>query len=328
MKRDRFIAERQGTWNQLDSALTKSKSRPWTLGVKGARDTGALYRAAAADLAIARRLFPGDPLTVRLEDLVLRGRQAVYSAGVEKMSVWRFISTTFWQRIAERPVFPIIAFALVFCAAGLALWWGATDPGAASGVVPGNFIDGAAPPKGSQGISTSASAAFSSEIFTNNIRVTFLAFGAGFLFCVGGAFLLIYNGIILGAVLGVAASAGNLGVVAQLVAAHGILEMSCIVVAGGAGMRMGWALVAPGPLTRLKSLAKEARPAFEVILGCMPCLVIAGLVEGYISPAGWGTVGVCIVGFGLGGIFWGLVFTRGRSAARAARDARVAAIPA
>jgi uncharacterized membrane protein SpoIIM required for sporulation len=318
MRRDRFIAERQGTWNLLDAALAQSKSRPWTLGVKGARDTGALYRAAAADLAIARRLYPGDPLTARLEDLVLRGRQAVYSAGVEKMSVWRFMSTTFWQRIAERPVFPLIAFVLVFGSAGLAMLWGATDPGAASGLVPGDFINGAAPPKGSQGLSTADSAAFSSMLFTNNIKVTFLAFGAGFLFCIGGAFLLIYNGVILGAVFGLAAAAGNLGIVAQLVAAHGILEISCIVVSGGAGMRMGWALVAPGPLTRLQSLAKEARPAFEVILGCMPCLVIAGLVEGYISPAGWGPMGVCLVGFGLGGIFWGLVFTRGRSAAKTA----------
>jgi uncharacterized membrane protein SpoIIM required for sporulation len=319
MRRDRFIAERQGTWNRLDAALTQSKSRPWTLGVKGARDTGALYRAAAADLAVARRLFPGDPLTNRLEDLVLRGRQAVYSAGVEKMSARRFITTTFWQRIAERPIFPLIAFVLLFGAAALAFLWGATDPGAASGMVPGDFINGAAPPKGSQGLSTGDSAAFSSMLFTNNIKVTFLAFGAGFLFCVGGAFLLVYNGIILGAVFGIAASAGNLGIIAQLVTAHGILEMSCIVVSGGAGMRMGWALVAPGPLTRLQSLAKEARPAFEVILGCMPCLVIAGLVEGYISPAGWGAIGVCLVGFGLGGLFWGLVFTRGSSAARTAR---------
>src|SRR5882672_8800139 len=120
MRRDRFIAERQGTWNRLDEALSESRSQPWKLGVNGARDTGALYRAAAADLAIARRLYPSDPLTARLEDLVLRGRQAVYSAGVEKMSVWRFVSTTFWQRIAERPVFPLIAFVLVFGSAGLA----------------------------------------------------------------------------------------------------------------------------------------------------------------------------------------------------------------
>jgi uncharacterized membrane protein SpoIIM required for sporulation len=261
---------------------------------------------------------------MRLEELVLRGRQAVYSASVEKMSVRRFVTTTFWQRIAERPVFPLIAFILLFGAAGLALLWGATDPGAAAGMVPEGFIDGAAPPEGSQGLSIDESAAFSSQLFTNNIRVTFLAFAGGMLFCVGGAFLLVSNGILLGAVFGVAASYGNLGQICQLVVAHGVLELSCIVVAGGAGMRLGWALVSPGHLTRAQSLAHEARPAFEVILGCMPCLVIAGFVEAYVSPAGWGALGVCLVGFGLGGAFWGMVLTRGRSAAKAAKSTRVA----
>ena len=126
-----------------------------------------------------------------------------------------------------------------------ALVWGILDPDAAAGLVPGVFIDGADPPRGDRGLTAAQSASFSSQIFTNNIQVTFLAFAAGLLFAVGGAFLLVYNGLIFGAVLGVAAAHGNLDQVLRLVVAHGVLELSCIVVAGAAGLRMGWALVSP-----------------------------------------------------------------------------------
>ena len=170
--------------------------------------------------------------------------------------------------------------------------------------MPGVFIDGADPPRGGRGLTTAQSAAFSSQIFTNNIQVTFLAFAAGLLFAVGGAFLLVYNGLIFGAVLGVAAAHGNLDQVLRLVVAHGVLELSCIVVAGAAGLRMGWALVFPGPLTRRAALRPRPAPAMAVVLGTAPWLVVAGLVEGYVSPAGWGGAGRTIVGLLLGLAFW------------------------
>jgi uncharacterized membrane protein SpoIIM required for sporulation len=75
---------------------------------------------------------------------------------------------------------------------------------------------------------------------------------------------------------------------------------------------MGWALVDPGPLTRRAALATQARPAMAVVLGTAPWLVVAGLTEGYVSPAGWGGAGPYVVGFGLGGAYWGLLLWRGR----------------
>jgi uncharacterized membrane protein SpoIIM required for sporulation len=180
--------------------------------------------------------------------------------------------------------------------------------------VPGVFIDGADPPRGDRGLTAAQSASFSSQIFTNNIQVTFLSFAAGLLFAVGGAFLLVYNGLIFGAVLGVAAANGNLDQVLRLVVAHGVLELSCIVVAGAAGRKMGWALVSPGSLTRRAALARQARPAMAIVLGTAPWLVVAGLVEGYVSPAGWGGAGPYVVGLALGALFWSLIALRGRRA--------------
>jgi uncharacterized membrane protein SpoIIM required for sporulation len=312
MTLDHFERERADGWRRLDAALATARGKPERLGAAGVLELGGLYRAAAADLATARRLFPGDPLTGRLEALVVRARQVVYADVGRRRSPSAFFARDYWRLVSERRTALAIAAALFVGATIAAVVWGILDPDAAAGVVPGAFIDGADPPRGDRGLSTSQSAAFSSQIFTNNIQVTFLAFAAGLLFAVGGAVLLIYNGVIFGAVLGVAAANGNLDQILRLVVAHGVLELSCIVVAGAAGLRMGWALVDPGPLTRRAALSAQARPAMAVVLGTAPWLVVAGLTEGYVSPAGWGGAGPYLVGFGLGGAYWGLIVWRGR----------------
>jgi uncharacterized membrane protein SpoIIM required for sporulation len=312
MTLDHFERERADGWQRLEAALATARGKPERLGAAGVLELGGLYRAAAADLATARRLFPGDPLTRRLEALVVRARQVVYADVGRRRSPGAFFARDYWRLVSERRTALVIAAALFLGATVAALVWGILDPDAAAGVVPGAFIDGADPPRGDRGLSTAQSAAFSSQIFTNNIQVTFLAFAAGLLFAVGGAVLLIYNGVIFGSVLGVAAANGNLDQILRLVVAHGVLELSCIVVAGAAGLRMGWALVDPGPLTRRAALATQARPAMAVVLGTAPWLVVAGLTEGYVSPAGWGGAGPYVVGFGLGGAYWGLLLWRGR----------------
>ncbi|HMJ35753.1 MAG TPA: stage II sporulation protein M [Baekduia sp.] len=312
MTLDRFERERVDAWRRLEVALGEARGRPERLGAAGVLELGGLYRAAAADLALARRLFPGDPLTGRLEALVVRARQAVYADVGGRRSPRRFFAEGYWRLVRERRVALAVAAALFVGATAFALVWGILDPDAAAGLVPGAFIDGADPPSGDRGLTASQSAAFSSEIFTNNIQVTFLSFAAGLLFAVGGAFLLAYNGLIFGAVLGVAAANGNLDQVVRLVVAHGVLELSCIVVAGAAGLRMGWALIDPGPHTRRAALAAQARPAMAVVLGTAPWLIVAGLVEGYVSPAGWGGAGPYVVGLGLGALYWTLIVLRGR----------------
>ena len=87
------------------------------------------------------------------------------------------------------------------------------------------------------------------EIFTNNIQVAFLAFAGGILFGLGTLYVLIQNGIMLGAVAGLAIGAGNGRPFFELVLAHGVLELSCIAVAGAAGLRLASAIVDPGTRT-------------------------------------------------------------------------------
>jgi uncharacterized membrane protein SpoIIM required for sporulation len=200
----------------------------------------------------------------------------------------------------------------VFGPAVLSGGWALRDPGAAAGLVPSEYKSVTEPRSTDLGLSPSEEAAFASEIFTNNIQVTFIAFAGGIVFTLGTAFILLTNGILLGTVGGLAVEAGNGRTFFELVTAHGVLELSCIVVAGAAGIRMGWSVIDPGRRSRTASLVAEARAAVAIVIGTAPWLVVAGIVEGFVTPAGTGLATVLTVGFVLGALYWALVFALGR----------------
>jgi uncharacterized membrane protein SpoIIM required for sporulation len=310
---DEFVSDRSPTWIELEQLLAHAGNRPSRLGADGVRRLGACYRASAADLAHARRRFPGDAIVVRLEQLVQRGRQGVYNAPSSRLSVWEFFATRYWQRVRERKVILAISFLALVVPSLLGGYWAWRDPGPASGMVPREYQSVTEPrtPGQSLGTSVDEESALAAEIFTNNIGVTFFAFAGGLLLGVGTLYVLLFNGMLLGVVAGLAIGAGNGEVFFELVSAHGVLELSCIIVAGAAGLRLGWAIIDPGNRTRAEALRQEARAAIELVLGTAPWLVLAGLVEGFLTPAGAGLATALAVGFALGAVYWGLVLWRG-----------------
>jgi uncharacterized membrane protein SpoIIM required for sporulation len=250
----------------------------------------------------------------RLERLVAAGRTLVYAVPSDRGRLRRFATHGYWRLVAERGTLLAVSAALLFAPALLAGAWALDDPGAAAGLVPGQYESVTQPrPEGaSLGLAPDEEAAFSAAIMTNNIRVSLLAFAAGILAGLGTAVVLILNGVLLGVVGGLAVGAGNGRPFFELIAAHGVLELSCIVVSGAAGLRFGWALVEPGPGTRGDALRREARPALALVLGTAPWLVLAGLVEGFVTPSGVGLTGALAVGFSLAAVYWILVLVLGR----------------
>jgi uncharacterized membrane protein SpoIIM required for sporulation len=309
-----FAGERRDRWTELDGLVRAAGKRPEQLGPDGVLRLGALYRSTAADLALARRRFAGDPVVAHLTDLVGKARPVVYANERRTGSLRDYVSHGFWRRVRERPVTLAVAALLLFGTWTLAGVWAWRDPGAALAVAPGDFRSWTEPQDDRRTPTTEESAAFASQLFTNNIRVAILAFAAGIAAGLGAAFVLLYNGLVLGVVTGLAVDAGNGDLLLEWIPAHGILELSCIVVAGAAGMRMGWALVAPGRRRRGAALAAEARPAAEILLGVTAWLVVAGLIEGFVSPSGIGLAARITVGILAAGAFWGLVLWRGRPA--------------
>lgn len=310
---DRFVADRSDAWTELDALLREARSRPERLGPARLRRLGALYRAAAADLATARRRWPTEPEVGRLEDLVGRGRLAVYGRSTRRGSLWTFISRRYWQRVAERPALLLIAALLLFVPTAFTTLWGLDDPIAASQLVPGTLgaVSEPAPESNDLGLASDEQAQFSAEIMTNNIQVTFFALAGGITAGLVTAFVLITNGALIGAVAGIMFGGGASRTFIELIVPHGVLELSCIVVAGAAGLRLGAALIDPGDRRRSLALVDAARAATEIALGTALWLVVAGLVEGFLTPRGIGIMPALLVGFGLGGLYWALVVTRG-----------------
>lgn len=313
MRLDRFIAARSPDWHELELLLRQAGRRPERLGPERVLRLGGLYRSAAADLAQLRRHAPRAPETVRLETLVRQGRQAVYDVRTRRRSVVRFFVTDYWRFIAARRKALLVSFVLLFGSAALAALWGVHDPATATGVVPQQFRPALQPGHPWRDMSPSQQAAFTSEVLTNNIQVTLVAFAGGITGGIATAIALLYNGLLLGVIGGLMGQAGNGVGFVDLVTAHGVLELSCILVGGAAGLSLGWSIVSPGLRTRRASLQREAVEALLLVLGTAPWLVVAGIVEGNranLSEAGLGAV--IGTGVGLGVVYWGLVLWRGR----------------
>ncbi len=149
----------------------------------------------------------------------------------------------------------------------------------------------------------------------NNIQVSILAFAAGILVCVATAYILVLNGANVGVAAGLFAAVGEQPKFWGLILPHGVLEISAVIVAGGAGLAIGWAIVAPGDRTRGEALADEGRRSAVVILGLMVAFVVAGVVEGFVTPSGLPTAVRVAVGLAVGTAFWTYVVVLGRAAA-------------
>jgi uncharacterized membrane protein SpoIIM required for sporulation len=317
---ERFESERGGDWTALDAALKKAGDRPERLGADGVRRLGSLYRSTAADLAFARRRFPGDPRTATLEALVVRARATVYARSGRRGSVRSFVTRGYWVRLRERPWLILAAWAVLLVPAIGGAAWGALDPGAAAGLVPGQFQAAADPPAAGRDYDAATATAFSASVMFNNIGVALLAFAGGVLFAVPTVISLFFNGLLLGVLGGIAVGAGHGVAFLRLVSSHGPLEISCIVAGGIAGLRMGWALIRPGPPTRGTALRREARPAVEIAAGTVPWLVVCGFCEGFLTGPELPVAVQAAIGACLFALFWGLVAWRGRPAHSTALD--------
>ncbi len=313
MKLDRFVRERAPDWKELEELLTRCRGRARRLRPKEIARLGALYRAITADLAHARRRWPHDPAVQMLEALVSRARIAVYESGSRTRSAREFIRRGYWRRVRERWGALALAATLLFLPMLLASIWGVADPQAAINLVPGEYRGVVEEQSGGQDLELSSqeAAAFSTFIFTNNIQVTFVSFAGGVIAGFGTAFVLLYNGTFIGAVAGLSIGAGNGLSFLELVVAHGVLELSCIVVAGGAGLSLGSALISPGYRRRIDAVVTEGQDTVAIVIGTAPWLVVAGLVEGFVTPAGYGFALVLTVGVSLGAVYWALVWLLG-----------------
>jgi len=124
-----------------------------------------------------------------------------------------------------------------------------------------------------------------SAIMTNNLSVSFVTFAGGIVFGLGTFWALFQNGMLLGVVGAACHQYGMSMLLWSFVAAHGSLELPSIIIAGGAGFRLGHAMLFPGTLRWKDSIAQGGIEATRLVAGIIPMLFVAGCLEGFFSPS-------------------------------------------
>ncbi len=121
------------------------------------------------------------------------------------------------------------------------------------------------------------------EISINNIKVSFVAFAGGILLSLGTFYLLFTNGLMLGGFLGLFYLYGDLKEALPVIYIHGTLELSAVVIAGAAGLKLGNSILFPGTRSRVKSLNAAAKDGVKMIIGLVPVFLLAAWLEGYLT---------------------------------------------
>lgn len=280
-----FIDERMALWRRLEELVdVASRNRLSTLSRAEVREFARLYRRTAADLAIAREEV-ADPLLVNyLNALVGRAHGAIYrNEGSGFRAFWEGVRYGF--PAVFRETFRYTAFAFIL-SIGCAILGGLVttiDERFADTVAGGlrekisRHEDWTLSINGKNQIASVA-------IQQNNIRVAILAFAGGIFLGLGTLVVLAQNGFMLGAVVALALRY-DFSAILIFMAGHGVLELSAIFISGGAGFLLGKALLAPGDLKRSDALVANGRKALVLVLGCAVMLVVAGIIEGFVSPA-------------------------------------------
>ena len=280
-----FLESRLAKWKRLEELTGRaSRFRLNNLSGEEVREFGRLYRRTAADLAIAREEVRDQRLINYLNHLVGRAHGAIYRSESSGFSVvWDFFRYEFPAAFRRTFRYTLAAFLISIFSAAFAWTASTMDEGFADQIAPGLRRDIAAHHNWTQSVNN-ANPLASTSIQTNNIRVTFLAFGGGIVAGLVTILVLIQNGLLLGMVLGLCVKY-KFWDIPIFVAGHGVIELTAIFIAGGAGLMIGKALLMPGDRRRIDALVTHGIEAVKLILGCIPMLIIAGLIEGFISPA-------------------------------------------
>ena len=284
---DRFINERKSAWQRLEELLKLlDRMTLRRLHREEVRELGRIYRRTASDLAIARAESRDPRLINYLNSLVIRAHGRIYRADAQGYGrIPRFFTRDFPLAFRRTWRYTATAFGVFLVFSLIAFFGTRHDP---------DFSEFAGIPSSFREVINQrthwwedlnqANQVGSSQIFTNNIRVTFYAFALGAFLGLGTLYVLAFNGAMVGAILALTYRAGFGNDLATFMVGHGVIELSCIFIGGGAGLLIGTALLMPGDLTRGDALKARGMEAVRLIVGCVPLLVVAGIIEGFISP--------------------------------------------
>ena len=253
-----------------------------------------LYRSALSSLSVARATSLDHSTVDYLESLCTRAYFAVYgtrSRFFQRIARffavdWPMAAQALWRETLVSAALGVLGVAVAWLLVGQDADWyfafvdptlaNGRDPSATTAYLRSTLFDKDSPKNGGEGLSVMATG-----LFTHNAQVALFSFALGFAFCLPTAYLMLSNGLMLGAFLKLFSSHG-LGIeLGGWLFIHGVTELWAITLAGAAGFRIGWAIAFPGLLTRVEAAGKAGRQAATLMCGAVVMLFFAGLLEGF-----------------------------------------------
>lgn len=284
---NRWIDKRRPHWDRLSSLLAVADARGLrSLPHEELREMAFLYRQVASDLSTLRQDRSAPTLVSFLNQLLGRTHNFVYSGRKTGfMEALRFLWFDYPRVFRKLQPFVLVSLVLFLAGGLLGMLLTLARP---------EFMHAMLGPEmvatierhemWTHSVSSMAPQA-SSAIMTNNLGVTFMTFATGILGGLGTIYMIGWNGILLG-VVGTACAQAHMSLeLWSFVVAHGSLELPAIVLSGAAGLRLGYGLLFPGEYSRRHSLAEAGRDAVKLMAGVVPMLMVAGLLEGFLSPS-------------------------------------------
>jgi uncharacterized membrane protein SpoIIM required for sporulation len=284
-------AEREGEWLRLDELVALCERRsPRALSDDDLMALPILYRGALSSLSVARETSLDAELIEYLESLCARAYFFIYGVRSTPGGRVRQFLAQDWPRAMRglwKETLISLAIMIVGTIAGYLLvqadptWYGAFVPGELAGGR--DFSASAEQLRGTlyDGQDQDSLGLFATFLFTHNSQVAIFCFALGFAFGVPTLLLLLYHGGMLGAMLALFGSHGLGFELGGWLIIHGSTELFAIVLAGAAGLRIGWSLVFPGAASRLAAASRSGREAATAMVGVVIMLLAAGLLEGF-----------------------------------------------
>ena len=291
------------------------------LGPDEVLELGTLYRSTTSDLAAAQRDFPRDAVAERLNDLVAATHALVYSeAPTSGRRLRRFIARELPASVRAAGPFTLVAALLLFGPALATYGLGLLFPDIATSTMSEATRDHLVHRQPGAEIAEADRVVVGPLIIANNIYVSMLAFAGGMTLGALTGFVLVNNGASLGTTFAVLQRHGGADSLATFIVAHGFLELSAIVLSGGAGLRLAWAILRPGEFSRIDALRLAGAQAFRVVLLVIATLAVAGVIEAFISPSLLLPRVKLAVGLVTGALLWLYIGGGIRRPRRAARE--------
>ena len=313
---DRFLAVNRPAWERLAALTRRTSGGASRLSAAELDEFVGLYQRVSAHLSYAQTNFADAGLDVQLSRLIAAAGAVIYGSRPRTLrSVGRFFTRTFPAAVWRVRRFVVISAILTFGPALAVGTWLANSPQAVQATGPAAVREAYVNQDFQHYYSSEPAAAFAAEVYTNNVRVALLAFAGGILVCVPTLYLLITNGAQLGLAAGLFTAAGQYPKFYGLVLPHGLIELTSVVLAGAAGLRLGWTVIDPGDRTRAAALAEEGKRAVVLVMGIAGTLLIAGLIEGFVTGSSLPTVVRVGLGVTVEVAFVAYVVSLGRAAA-------------